>query len=177
MNSQDRLNILIPAQEIANIVRKLAYEVRNDYQGSNPILIGILKGSFIFLADLIRHINIPLEVEFIEISSYGKCKNSSGKISIQEESNLIHRINERHIIIVEDIVDTGLSIKYLMDYVKKGKPASLKICSLTDKPSGRITPVTIDYLGISVPNKFIVGYGLDYNEKYRNLPDIYTLED
>jgi len=177
MDFQDKLNLLISAEEIENIVKRLADEISKDYYGKKPILIGILKGSFVFLSDLIRFINIPLEVEFIKISSYGRHKESSGNINIKVDQDLLCRVLDRHIIIVEDIVDTGLSINFLLDYIKQGNPASLKICSLTDKPSRRIRPVVIDYLGTDVPNKFIVGYGIDCDEKYRNLPAIYTLED
>ena len=128
-----------------------------------------------FTADLIRRLDFPLEVEFIRLSSYGKGQETSGKIKVVQ--GLHFPIKNRNVLVVEDIVDTGLTISFLMDYLKKRKPASLKLCALSEKPSRRRTPVTIDYLGFTVPDTFIVGYGIDWDEKYRYLPDICTLED
>ncbi|GAH17827.1 unnamed protein product, partial [marine sediment metagenome] len=130
--------------------------------------------SFMFMADLIRLLNFPLEVEFIRLSSYGAGKESSGRIKVVQ--GLRSPIKGRDVLVIEDIVDTGLTISFLLDYLWKRKPASLKLCALTDKPSRRQVPVTIDYLGFTVPNKFIVGYGLDWDEKFRYLPDICFVE-
>ena len=127
-----------------------------------------------FMADLIRLLDFPLEVEFIRLSSYGSGWESSGKIKVVQ--GLRSSIKGRDVLIIEDIVDTGLTISFLLDYLRKRKPVSLKLCALTDKPSRRQAPVTIDYLGFTVPNKFIVGYGIDWDEQFRNLPDICVLE-
>jgi hypoxanthine phosphoribosyltransferase len=172
---QPQLKILISRDEIAEAVTRLASEITRDYQGKQPLLIGILKGSFVFMADLIRRLDLPLEVEFIKLSSYGSARESSGKVRVVQ--GLKTRIKGRDILVVEDIVDTGITTSFLLDYLKKKKPASLKLCALTDKPSRHKVPVSIDYLGFTVPDKFIVGYGIDFDEKFRNLPDIYALED
>ena len=174
MSSQPKPYILFPRNEIEATVNRLAGEIKEDYQGKTPILIGILKGSFMFMADLIRLLDFPLEVEFIRLSSYGRGKQSSGKIKVVQ--GLHSEVRGRDVLVIEDIVDTGLTITFLLDYLQKKKPASLKLCALTDKPSRRQIPVTIDYLGFTVPNKFIVGYGLDWDEKFRYLPDICVLE-
>ncbi|MBA7481876.1 Hypoxanthine-guanine phosphoribosyltransferase [subsurface metagenome] len=174
MSSQPKPRILFRREEIEATVKRLAAEIRRDYQGKHPLLIGILKGSFMFMADLIRLLNFPLEVEFIRLSSYGGGKESSGRIKVVQ--GLRSPIKGRDVLVIEDIVDTGLTISFLLDYLWKRKPASLKLCALTDKPSRRQAPVTIDYLGFTVPNKFIVGYGLDWDEKFRYLPDICSVE-
>mgnify|MGYP001064382596 CR=1 FL=1 len=174
MDSQSKPRILLTKGEIEATIKRLAAEISRDYQGKTPILIGILKGSFMFMADLIRLLDFPLEVEFIRLSSYGRGKQSSGKIKVVQ--GLHSEVRGRDVLVIEDIVDTGLTITFLLDYLQKKKPASLKLCALTDKPSRRQIPVTIDYLGFTVPNKFIVGYGLDWDEKFRYLPDICVLE-
>jgi hypoxanthine phosphoribosyltransferase len=174
MSSQPKPHILFRHEEIETTVKRLAAEIKKDYQGKHPLLIGILKGSFMFMADLIRLLNFPLEVEFIRLSSYGGSKESSGRIKVVQ--GLRSPIKGRDVLVIEDIVDTGLTISFLLDYLQKRKPDSLKLCALTDKPSRRQVPVTIDYLGFTVPNKFIVGYGIDWDEKFRNLPDICVLE-
>jgi len=127
-----------------------------------------------FMADLIRLLDFPLEVDFIRLSSYGGATESSGKIKVVQ--GLQSKVRGRDVLVIEDIVDTGRTTAFLLDYLRKKKPASLKICALTDKPSRRQVPVTIDYLGFTVPNKFIVGYGIDMDEKFRYLPDICFIE-
>ena len=174
MGSQPKLRIIFTKEEIEARVKTLAYNIRQDYKDKHPILIGILKGSFMFMADLIRFLNVPLEVEFIRLSSYGRGSSTSGKIKVVQ--GLRSSIEGREVLVIEDIVDTGLTISFLMDYLRKRKPASLKLCTLTDKPSRRQAPVTIDYLGFAVPDKFLVGYGLDWDEKFRYLPDICFVE-
>ena len=174
MSSQPKPRILFRREEIEATVKRLAAEIRRDYQGKHPLLIGVLKGSFMFTADLIRLLDFPLEVEFIRLSSYGDSKESSGRIKVVQ--GLRSPIKGRDVLVIEDIVDTGLTISFLLDYLWKRKPASLKLCALTDKPSRRQVPVTIDYLGFTVPNKFIVGYGIDWDEKFRYLPDICFVE-
>ena len=174
MDSQPRPQILFSQGQIEATVSNLATEINNNYRGKHPILIGVLKGSFVFMADLIRHLDFPLEVEFIRLSSYGRGRSTPGEIKVVQ--GLRSPIKGRDILIIEDIVDTSHSIAFLMDYLQKKKPASLRLCALTDKPSRRQVPVTIDYLGFTVPNKFIVGYGLDWDEKFRYLPDICFVE-
>ncbi len=174
MAAQPQLNILINRREIAKTVIRLASEISRDYQGKQLLLIGVLKGSFMFMADLIRHLDLPMEIEFIKLSSYGAGQKTSGKVRVVQ--GLKTPIKGRDILIVEDIVDTGITISFLFDYLKKKKPASLKLCSLTDKPSRRRVPVSIDYLGFTVPDKFIVGYGIDFDERFRHLPDICFME-
>ena len=175
MNSQPKLHVLVRHDEIEAAVKRLAAEIREDYHDKYPLLIGVLKGSFMFMADLIRLLDFPLEVEFIRLSSYGRDRQSSGKVKVVQ--GLGSEVRDREVLVVEDIVDTGLTTSFLLDYLRKKKPASLKLCSLTDKPSRRQVPVNIDYLGFIVPNKFLVGYGLDWGQKFRNFPDIYVLED
>ncbi len=174
MSSQAEPQVLFNRQEIADTVKKLAAEIREDYQGKNPLLIGILKGSFMFMADLVRLLDFPLEVEFISLSSYGRGKVSSGKVKVVQ--GLRSQVRGREVLVIEDIVDSGLTVNFLLDYLRKKRPVSLRLCALTDKPSRRQVPVTIDYLGFTVPDKFVVGYGLDWDEKFRNLPDICVVE-
>jgi hypoxanthine phosphoribosyltransferase len=175
MGIQPKPQILISRREIKATVKNLADEIAKDYRGKNPLLIGVLKGAFIFMADLIRLLDIPLEIDFIRLSSYGQGTESSGKIRVVQDIST--QIEGRNALVVEDIVDTGYSLTFLLGYLKEKKPASLKLCVLADKPSRRQVPVPIDYLGFTVPNKFLVGYGLDWSDKYRNLPDICTLGD
>jgi hypoxanthine phosphoribosyltransferase len=172
---QPQLKIIIRCDEIAKAVDRLASQIRRDYQGKQPLLIGVLKGSFVFMADLIRQLDLPLELDFVRLSSYGAARESSGKVRVVQEVET--SIRGRDVLVIEDIVDTGITTSFLLDYLRKRKPASLKLCALSDKPSRRRVPVTIDYLGLSLPNEFVVGYGLDCDERFRNLPDIYALED
>ena len=174
MDSQPKLHSLFSRAEIEATVSRLASEITRDYHDKHPLLIGILKGSFIFMADLVRLLDFPLEAEFVGLSSYGRGTQTSGKVKVVQ--GLHSLIRGRHVLVIEDIVDTGMTIAFLLAYLRRKKPASVKLCSLTDKPSRRQVPVTIDYLGLTVPDKFLVGYGLDYDEKFRNLPDICFLE-
>jgi len=168
------LRILLTKNQIKKAVDRLAAEIRKDYQGKQPLLIGILKGSFVFMADMVRQLDMPVEMDFVKASSYGTGKESSGKVHVVQ--GLKTPIKGKDVILVEDIIDTGLTVSVVMDYLRKKKPASLKLCALADKPSRREMPVTIDYLGFTVPNKFIVGYGIDWNEQYRHLPDICCID-
>jgi hypoxanthine phosphoribosyltransferase len=169
-----QIKVLIPQDEIKQAITRIATDIRRDYQDKQPVLISILKGSFIFLADLIRQIRMPVQVEFIRVSSYGSQTKSSGTATIMH--GMKTPIKGRDVIIVEDIIDTGITISAVVDYIKKKKPASTRICALTDKPSRREVPVTVDYIGFTIPDKFVVGYGLDWNEQYRYLDDICVLE-
>ena len=175
MNSQPRPHVLFTRQEIEASVSRLAAGIKEDYHDKYPLFICVLKGSFMFMADLIRLLDFPLEVEFIRLSSYGRGKETSGKIEVVQ--GLSSPIKGRDVLVIEDIVDTGLTTSFLLDYLRKEGPASLKLCALTDKPSRRQVAITIDYLGFTAPNKFLVGYGLDWDEKFRNLPDICVLEE
>jgi hypoxanthine phosphoribosyltransferase len=172
---QPQLKILISRDEIAKAIDRLACEIKRHYQGKQPLLIGVLKGSFVFMADLIRRLDVRLELDFVRLASYGAARETSGEIKVVQ--GLKTSVRGRDVLVIEDIVDTGITTSFLLEYLRKKKPASLKLCALTDKPSRRRVPVSIDYLGFTVPNKFIVGYGIDCDEKFRNLPDIYVIED
>ena len=174
MTSQPKLHILIRREEIEATISRLAAEIKKDYQTRNPLFVGILKGSFMFLADLIRRLDFPLEVEFIRLSSYVLGTESSGKIKVLGVLNSV--IKGRDVLVIEDIVDTGLTTSFVLDYLNRKKPASLKLGALLDKPARRRVPIKIDYLGLTVPSRFLVGYGLDLDERFRNLPDIYFVE-
>jgi len=170
------LRLLISPQEIRDAVERLAAEIQKDYQGKTPIFIGALKGSFVFMADLVRHLDMPLEVEFVMLSSYGRGrKESSGKVKLVR--GLCTPMRDRDILVVEDIVDTGITLSFLLDYLQRKRPASVKVCALFDKATCRKVSVPIDYLGFKIPDEFVVGYGLDYDEKYRYLPGLYSLRE
>jgi hypoxanthine phosphoribosyltransferase len=166
---------LISQKEIEAGVKRLAAEINRDYRGKNPLLIGILKGCFVFMADLARQIEVPVEIDFVRLASYGSGKETSGQVKVI--SGPRSAIKGRDVIIVEDIIDTGLSVDHFFKFLQKKHPASLKLCALVEKPARRRVPVHIDYLGFTVPDKFLVGCGLDWDEKYRNLPDICALEE
>ncbi len=172
---QSQLKTLITREEIAQAVNRLASEINRDYQGRQPLLIGVLKGSFVFMADLIRQLDLPLELDFVRLSSYGAARESSGRVRVVQDVET--PIKGRDVLVIEDIVDTGITVSFLLDHLKRKKPASLKLCALTDKPSRRRVPVPINYRGLTIPNRFIVGYGLDCDERFRNLPDIRVTED
>jgi hypoxanthine phosphoribosyltransferase len=174
-NYPPELKVLISRRQIAAAVKRLAREIRRDYEGQNPLLVGILKGSFLFMADLVRAIDLPLQIDFVELTSYGSGTSSSGQITVLLDLNC--QLEGRHVLVVEDIVDSGLTTSFLCNYLKQKGPASVQLCSLTSKPSRRVLDIKIDYLGLEVPDKFLVGYGLDYAEKYRNLPDICELKE
>jgi hypoxanthine phosphoribosyltransferase len=166
--------LLITQKKINEAIAKLAAEIRQDCRSKQPLLIGILKGSFVFMADLIRELGLPVEVDFVKLSSYGSGTRTSGKVKVVQ--GLKSSIKGRDVLVVEDIVDTGLTVSFLMNNLQKKKPASLKLCVLVDKPSQHKVPVTIDYLGFTVPDKFVVGYGIDWNEKFRHLRDICIID-
>ncbi len=175
MSIETKLTALYHRKEIKAAVKRLANEIANDYKDKNPLIIGILKGSFIFISDLVRELDFPLEIDFIRLSSYGHRQHSAGKVKVLQTVSA--RIKGRDVLIVEDIIDSGMTLSFLLEYLQKKQPASLKLCCLLDKPAGRRIPVKIDYTGLTAPDKFIVGYGLDWDEKYRNLPDICSIEE
>jgi hypoxanthine phosphoribosyltransferase len=167
--------LLIGEQQIREKVAELAGILKEEYRDKHPLIIGILKGSFVFMADLIRMMGIPVEIEFVGLSSYGKgATESAGKVKVVQ--GLKTPVKGRHVLVIEDIVDTGLTIRFLLDNLKKKKPASLKLCALLDKPSRRKIDVPIDYLGFSIPNVFVVGYGIDWDERFRYLRDVCFVE-
>ena len=175
MTAPEHLTVLFTKEEISREVKRLAQEINLDYQGKHPLLLGILKGCFVFMADLIRLLEIPVEIDFVTLSSYGSAKATSGEIKVVQ--GLRSQVKGRDILVIEDIVDTGITVGYFIDYLRRKKPASVKLCALFDKPSRREVPVPIDYLGFTVPDKFVVGYGLDYDERFRHLPELYFIED
>jgi hypoxanthine phosphoribosyltransferase len=175
MSKETIVCTLYTREQIQATIKTLAADITHDYYGKNPLLIGILKGSFMFMADLVRALDFPLEIEFVRVSSYGKNKQSSGKINMVQGIRI--PVKNRHVLIVEDIIDTGLSIQHVFDSLTRKKPASLKVCALFDKPARRQVSLSVDYIGLPVPDKFLVGYGLDWAEQYRYLPDICYIEE
>lgn len=165
---------LITEQEIQKRVKEIADSISKDYKDSTPLLVGVLKGAWVFMADLVRQITIPIRCDFLQVSSYGQATESSGIAKII--TDLKCSIEGENVILIEDIVDTGLTLKYIMDYLALRRPKSIKLCSLLDKPSRHKIEFKVDYLGFEVPNKFVVGYGIDYQELYRNLPYIAYIE-
>ncbi len=166
--------VLLSKEEIDEKVKELGKMLAEEYAGKRPLLICVLKGALIFVADLARAMNIPLEVDFMAVSSYGVSTKSSGVVRILKD--LETGIEGRHVLIVEDIIDTGLTLKYLIENLKSRKPASIKICTLLDKPSRRRVQLQPDFSGFEIPDKFVIGYGLDFSEIYRNLPFIGVLK-
>lgn len=166
--------VLLTEEEIQGRVRQMASQISADYAGRDPLLVGILKGAFIFLADLVRHLTIPVRLDFMAVSSYGSASESSGAVRILKD--LDQSIEGLHVLLVEDIVDTGLTLNYLRENLRARGPASLKVCTLLDKPSRRLVEVRIDYNGFTIPDEFVVGYGLDYNGNYRHFRDIMVLK-
>ena len=165
---------LISREQIAEKVALLGQQISGDYRGKDLIVVGILKGAVVFLSDLIREISIPLYIDFMAVSSYGSSTESSGVVRILNDLDM--SIEGMHVLIVEDIVDTGLTLKYLVENLKNRKAASVKVCTLLEKPARRKVKIDLDYNGFVIPDEFAVGYGLDYNNKYRSLPGIYVLK-
>ena len=170
----DVKEVLISSSEIQEKVRQMGESVTEDYRGKRPLLVGILRGAVVVLGDLMRNIDLPCEIDFMDISSYGTGTSSSGVVRILKD--LEEDITGRHVLIVEDIVDTGLTLSYLRRSLLARKPASLEICALLSKPSRRRVELDVKYLGFEVPDEFVVGYGLDFAGAYRNLPDICILK-
>ncbi len=166
--------ILISEEEIQNKVKELAKELEKEYDGKNPLLVCVLKGAMPFMADLIKEMNIYLEIDFMDVSSYGSATVSSGEVKILKD--LDTNVEGRHVLFVEDIIDTGGTLSYLKDMFNYRKAASVKIVTLVDKPTGRKKAIEADWVGFTVPDEFVVGYGLDYIENYRNLPFIGILK-
>lgn len=174
LNSADQVKVLLSVEEIARRVGELGREISRDYEGKVPLVVGILKGSWVFLADLVRHLTIPVFIDFMTVSSYGKSTRSSGVVKIVMD--LKCSIEDKDVLLVEDILDTGLTLKYIVDTLRLRRPRSLRLCVLLDKPERRLVPIEPDYRGFVVPDRFVVGYGADYAERYRNLPFVGYIE-
>ena len=168
------LKVLIPEREIAGRIAALGAQISREYEGQPLHLVCILKGAAIFLADLVRALGVEVSVDFIAVSSYKKGSTTAGEVQLTKD--LDHPLQGRHVLMVEDIVDTGLTLNYLYHLLQSREPASLKIVTLLDKPSRRIQPIAMDYIGFQIPDAFVVGYGLDYGERYRQLRDVCVLE-
>jgi hypoxanthine phosphoribosyltransferase len=166
--------ILVQRDELAHRVRELGEEITSDYQGHPLLLVGVLKGAVFFLSDLMRHIDVPCEVDFMAVASYGSSTDSSGIVRILKD--LDAPIEGRDVLIVEDIVDSGLTLSYLLRTLEARNPGSLEVCALLTKPERRKVELPIRYVGFEIPNRFAIGYGLDYGERYRNLPYVAVLD-
>lgn len=166
--------VLVSQEELEAKVQELADRIAADYEDKDPVFLGILKGSFVFMADLMRKINIYCDIDFMAVSSYGSGSTTSGAVKINKD--LSQNIEDRHVIIIEDILDSGVTLSYLKKYLLNRNPASISICTLLDKPARRRTDIKADYYGFNIPDEFVVGYGLDYAERYRNLPFIGVLK-
>lgn len=171
---KDLESILIPREEIAAKVAELGRQISTDYEGQELLAICVLKGAIIFTADLLRHLTIDVTLDSISVSSYGKATHSSGVVRFLKD--LDESVEGRHVLVIEDIIDTGLTLKYLAENLQSRKPKSLRICTLLDKPSRRQVDLKPDYLGFTIPDSFVVGYGLDFAQKYRHLPDVGILK-
>ncbi len=169
----EKMHPVLSRTEIAQKVKRLAQRISEDYAGKELIVIGVLKGGFIFMADLVRELTIPAQVDFVRLASYGSDTTSSGAVRITKETEL--DIRNRDVLIVEDIIDSGLTIAYLLEHLKSFSPKSVKVCAFIDKIERREVQVPIDYTGLLVEHGFLVGYGLDFDEKYRTLPAIYRI--
>jgi len=170
----DLKDVVFSEEDIEKRVKELGAQITRDYAGKSPLLIGVLKGCFVFLADISRCIDLGCEIRFLTASSYGFSSVTSGKVRIGEDFD--YEIEGRDVIIIEDILDSGVTLSALRDFIAERSPASLKICALLDKSARRQVPIEADYLGLICPDEFVVGYGLDYAERYRNLPFIASLK-
>ena len=166
--------VLFSEEELAKRVDEIAKEIETDYEGKEVMLISVLRGSFVFMADLCRRIDLPCTIDFMSVSSYGKGTSSSGQVQITKD--LSSDISGKHIIVVEDILDSGNTLSYLLKILEQRNPASIRLCTLLDKPERRVKQVEVHYSGFTIPDAFVVGYGLDYAEQYRNLPYIGILK-
>ena len=174
MQAQDIERVLFTEEALRTRVAELAAQIDRDYAGREPMFISVLRGSFIFMADLVRAVTLPCKLDFMAVSSYGSGTTSSGQVKITKD--LSENIEGRDIVVVEDILDSGSTLAYLLQILQARRPASIRLCTLLDKPSRRVKPVQADYVGFPVEDLFVVGYGLDYAERYRNLPYIGVLK-
>ena len=167
--------ILVDEEALRTRVQELGEEISNDYAGRDLLLVGVLKGAVFFMADLMRTLTVPCEVDFMAISSYGAETDSSGVVRILKDLDI--PLEGRHVLVVEDIIDSGLTLSYLMRNLKARRPATLEVCALLTKPARREIEIPVRYVGFEIPNRFVVGYGLDYAERYRNLPYVGVLQE
>jgi hypoxanthine phosphoribosyltransferase len=167
--------ILVAADDLQRRIGELGTEISRDYEGKDLVLVGVLKGAVVFIADLMRHLTVPCEIDFMAVSSYGSATDSSGVVRILKD--LDASISGRDVLIVEDIIDSGLTLQYLLRNLRAREPASLEVCSLLTKPERRRVDLPTRYVGFEIPNRFVVGYGLDHGQRYRNLRHIAVLED
>ena len=167
--------ILITEEEIQDRIAELGTQISTDYEGKDPVLVGVLRGVFVFMADLVRRITIPISVDFIGITRYGPSTRTQGVVRFTKDLELC--IKDRHVLFVEDVIDTGLSLRYILRSLKTRDPASLRVCVLFDKPRTRLFDLNVAYTGFVLPNKFVVGYGVGYDERYRNLPFVGELKE
>ncbi len=167
---EDKITVMIPEEELDKKIRYLGEQISKDYEGRTVHLVGVLKGAAFFMCELAKRITVPVTMDFMSVSSYGDGTNSSGIVKIVKD--LDESIEDKDVIVIEDIVDTGRTLSYLLDMLSDRKPSSLALCTLLDKPERRTHNVKVDYTGFQVPDEFVVGYGLDYAQKYRNLPYI-----
>ena len=174
MMEQDMQEILFTPEALAQRVKELGDQITQDYAGKSPLIVGTLRGSFVFMADLVRQINLPLTVDFLSASSYGSGTESSGQVKLKLD--LADDISGRDVLIIEDIVDSGNTLSKLLPELQKRGPASLKVCALLDKPERRVLPFQANYVGFTIPDAFVVGYGLDFDQHYRQLPYIGVLK-
>ena len=166
--------VLFSEEQLNQRVKEIAKQIEQDYAGQEIMLVSVLRGSFVFMADLCRHIDLPCTIDFMSVSSYGKGTSSTGQVQITKD--LSSDISGKHILVVEDILDSGNTLSYLLKLLEQRKPASIRLCTLLDKPERRVKQVEVHYTGFSIPDAFVVGYGLDYAEQYRNLPYIGILK-
>ena len=174
MLEQDIDRVLFTEEQLQARVAEIAAQIDRDYAGKQPLLVSVLRGSFVFMADLVRRITLPCTVDFMAVSSYGSGTTSSGQVKIVKD--LSEQIEGKDVIVVEDILDSGNTLSYLLKLLEARHPASIRLCTLLDKPERRTKPVAVQYSGFTIPDEFVVGYGLDYDEKYRNLPYIGILK-
>jgi hypoxanthine phosphoribosyltransferase len=167
--------VLIDEETLQSRIRELGAEVSADYAGKELLLVGVLKGAVFFMADLMRSITVPCEIDFMAISSYGASTDSSGVVRILKDLDI--NIEDRHVLVVEDIIDSGLTLSYLVRNLESREPSSLEVCALMTKPERREIDVDVRYVGFEIPNRFVIGYGLDFAERYRNLPYVGVLHD
>ena len=174
MMQDDIERILISEEEIRSRILELGKQISEEYAGKVPVFVGVLRGVIIFFADMIRAVDLPCELDLIAVSSYGGGTVSSGKVTLRKDVSL--DLEGRDVIVLEDIIDSGLTLRWTIDHILSKNPASLKVCALLDKPSRREVAVSADYVGFTIPNEFVVGFGLDFNDRYRNLPFVGVLK-
>ena len=175
MDNGKKRKTVISREDILNKNRELGKKISEDYKGKKLLIVSLLKGSFVFTADLVREIDVPTQIEFMTTSSYGHGEESTGQVNLVNDLGV--DVENRDVLIVDDIMDTGLTMKFIIDHLKKSNPSSIKSCVFLDKPERRKADITPDYVGYTIPDVFIVGYGLNYGDYYRNIPYIFTFED